>query len=201
MKLVEAVVLMGRGIRPGIVGLVHSSMRVRATILPLVTLASAIRTVRMELGIVGSRVSTIAASAVAVLALAAFALVAFAAFPLSLAFWRGRVEGAIGLEVVSVLVVERAPNLFGRVASGSAAVGAVRGNVANFTAGIAGLVSWRSTRARTSACRRFGMGIRGAVRGTSRRVSRGRFARGGKRFGTLPCFFRFPLFRLGTLRC
>ena len=123
--------------------------------------------------------------------------VAFAAFPLSLAFWRGRVEGAIGLEVVPVLVVERAPNLFGRVASGSAAVGAVRGNVANFTAGIAGLVSWRPTRARTSACRRFGMGIRGTVRGTSRRVSRGRFTRGGKRLGTLPCFFRFPLFRLG----
>ena len=89
VELVEAVILMGRGIRPGIVGLVYSSMRVRATMLPFVALASAIRTVRMELGVVGSRVSTIAASAVAVLALAAFALVAFAAFPLSLAFWRG----------------------------------------------------------------------------------------------------------------
>ena len=157
MELVEAVILMGRGIRPGIVGLVYSSIRVRATILPFVALASAIRTVRMELGVVGSRVSTIAASAVAVLALAAFALVAFAAFPLSLAFWRGRVEGATGLEVVPVLVVERAPNLFGRVASGSAAVGAVRGNVANFTAGIAGLVSRRPTRARTSARRQVNM--------------------------------------------
>jgi hypothetical protein len=155
----------------------------------------------MELGVVSSRVSTIAASAVAVLALAAFVLVAFAAFPLTLAFWRGRVEGAIGLKVVPVLVVERAPSLFGRVASGSAAVGAVRGNVANFTAGIAGLVSWRPTRARTSARRRVGMRIRGTVRGTSCRVSRGRFAHGGKHFGTLPCFFCFPLFRLGTRRC
>ena len=154
VELVEAVILMGRGIRPGIVGLVYSSTRVRATILPFVALASAIRTARMELGVVGSRASTIAASAVAVLALAAFALVAFAAFPLSLAFWRGRVEGATGLEVAPVLAVERAPNLFGRVASGSAAVGAVRGNMADFTAGTAGLVSWRPTRARTSARRR-----------------------------------------------
>ena len=138
---IEAVILMGRGIRPGIVGLVYSSVRVRATILPFVALASAIRTVRMELGVVGSRVSTIAASAVAVLALAAFALVAFAAFALALALRRDRVEGATGLEVVPILVVERAPNLFGRVASSSAAVRAVRGNMANFTAGIAGLVS------------------------------------------------------------
>ena len=190
---------MGRGIRPGIVRLVYSSVRVRATVLALVALAPAIG---MELGGVGGWVSTIAAAAIAVLALAALALVAFAAFPLSLSLWGGRVEGAIGLEVVHVLVVERAPNLFGRVASGSAAVGAVRGNVADFTAGIAGLVSWRPTRARTSACRGFGMGIRGTVRGTSCRVSRGRFARGGKRFGsTLPCFFRFPLFRIGTRRC
>ena len=179
MELVEAVILMGRGIRPGIVGLVYSSARVRATILPFVALASAMRTVRMELGVVGSRVSTIAASAVAVLALAAFALVAFAAFPLSLAFWRGRVEGAIGLEVVHVLVVKRAPNLFGRVASGRAAVGAVRRDMADFTTGIAGLVSWRPTRARTSARGRVGMRIRGTVRGTSCRVSRGRFIRGG----------------------
>ena len=133
----------------------------------------------METGVVAGWVSTIAAAAVAVLALAAFALVALAAFPLSLALWRGRVEGAIGLEVVHVLVVKRAPNLFGRVASGRAAVGAVRRDMADFTTGIAGLVSWRPTRARTSARRRVGMRIRGTVRGTSCRVSRGRFTRGG----------------------
>ena len=170
MELVEAVILMGRGIRPGIVGLVYSSIRVRATILPLVALASAIRTVGMELGVVGSWVSTIAASAVSAHALSAFAFVAFAAFPLPLALWRGRVEGAIGLEVAHVLVVERAPNLFGRVASGSAVVRAMRGDMAGFTTGIAGLVSWRPTRASASARRRVGMGVRGTVSGTSRRV-------------------------------
>ena len=99
----------------------------------------------METGVVAGWVSTIAAAAVAVLALAAFALVALAAFPLPLAQWRGRVEGAIGLEVVHVLVVKRAPNLFGRVASGRAAVGAVRRDMADFTTGIAGLVGWRPT--------------------------------------------------------
>jgi hypothetical protein len=130
MELVETVVLMGRGIRPGIVGLVYSSVRVRATILPLVALASAIR---MELGVVGSWVSTIAATAVSVLALSAFAFVAFAAFPLSLALWRGRVERAIGLEVVHILVVKCAPNFLGRVAVSSAVARAVRGDMANFT--------------------------------------------------------------------
>jgi hypothetical protein len=97
----------------------------------------------MELGVVGSWASAIAASAASVLALAAFALAAFAAFPLPLALWRGRVEGAIDLKVEPVLVVERAPNLFGRVASGSAAVRAVRGDMADFTTGIAGLGRWR----------------------------------------------------------
>jgi hypothetical protein len=53
----------------------------------------------VELGIVGSWASTVAASAVSLLALASFA------FALALAFGRGRVEGAIGLKVVSMLVV------------------------------------------------------------------------------------------------
>jgi hypothetical protein len=53
----------------------------------------------VELGIVGSWASTVAASAASGLALASFA------FSLALAFWRGRVKGAIGLEVVSMLVV------------------------------------------------------------------------------------------------
>jgi hypothetical protein len=53
----------------------------------------------VELGIVGSWVSTVAASAASVLALASFA------FALALAFGRGRVEGAIGLKVASMLVM------------------------------------------------------------------------------------------------
>ena len=65
-------------------------------VLPLVTLAL---TIGVEVGIVGSWVSTVAASAVSVLALATFALT------LALAFGRGRVEGAISLKVVSMLVM------------------------------------------------------------------------------------------------
>ena len=64
--------------------------------LPLVALAPA---TGVELRIVGSWASTVAASAASVLALAAFA------FALALAFGRGRVEGATGLEVASTLVV------------------------------------------------------------------------------------------------
>ena len=75
--------------------LMYSSESARSA-LPLVTLAPA---TGVELGIVGSWASTVAASAASGLALASFA------FSLALAFWRGRVEGAIGLEVVSMLVV------------------------------------------------------------------------------------------------
>jgi hypothetical protein len=53
----------------------------------------------VELGILGSWVSTVAAAAVSLLALASFA------FTLALAFERGRVEGAIGLKVASMLVM------------------------------------------------------------------------------------------------
>jgi hypothetical protein len=73
----------------------HSSKSARS-VLPLVTLAPA---TGAELGIVGSWVSTVAASAASGLALASFA------FTLALAFWRGRAEGATGLEVASMLVV------------------------------------------------------------------------------------------------
>ena len=73
----------------------HSSKSARS-VLPLFTLALA---TGVEVGIVGSWVSAVAASAVSVLALATFA------FTLALAFGRGRVEGAIGLKVASTLVV------------------------------------------------------------------------------------------------
>jgi hypothetical protein len=96
----------------------------------------------MELGVLGSWVSIIAASAVSALALE-FAFAIFS-FSLSLALWRGRVEGATCLEVASALVMVRAPNLFGRVASRSAIVRAMGRDMAGFTTGIAGLgCSWR----------------------------------------------------------
>jgi hypothetical protein len=72
------------------------SSKITRSVLPLVALALS---VGVELGIVGSWASTVAASAVSVLALAALA------FTLALAFGRGRVEGAIGLKVVSMLVM------------------------------------------------------------------------------------------------
>jgi hypothetical protein len=73
----------------------YSSKSARS-VLPLVTLAPA---TGVELGVVGSWASTVAASAVSGLALASFA------FFLALAFWRGRDERATGLEVASMLVV------------------------------------------------------------------------------------------------
>jgi hypothetical protein len=73
----------------------YSSKSARS-ILPLFTLALVMG---VEVGIVGSWVSAVAASAVSVLALATFA------FALTLAFGRGRVEGAIGLKVASMLVM------------------------------------------------------------------------------------------------
>jgi hypothetical protein len=66
------------------------------SVLPLFTLAPA---TGVELGIVGSWASTVAASAVSWLALASFV------FTLALAFGRGRVEGTIGLKVASTLAV------------------------------------------------------------------------------------------------
>ena len=71
--------------------MMYSSKSARSA-LPLFALAPA---VGVELGMVGSWVSTVAASA------ASLAL----AFTLALAFGRGRVEGAIGLKVVSTLVM------------------------------------------------------------------------------------------------
>ena len=73
----------------------HSSESARS-VLPLFTPTPA---VGVELGIVGSWASTVAAPAVSGLVLASFA------FSLALAFWRGKVEGATGLKVVSALVV------------------------------------------------------------------------------------------------
>jgi len=96
IKLVQAVVAVSGGVGPGIIRLVYSSKSAMCVVLPLVTLAIAIG---VEVGIVGSWVSAVAASAVSVLALATFALT------LALAFGRGRVEGAISLEVVSILVM------------------------------------------------------------------------------------------------
>ena len=75
--------------------MMYSSKSARS-VLPFFTLALAIG---VEVGIVGSWASTVAASAGSVLALATFA------FTLALAFGRGRVEGAIGLKVVSMLVM------------------------------------------------------------------------------------------------
>ena len=95
VKLIQAVVAVSGGVGPGVIRLVYSSKGARS-VLPLVTLALA---TGVELGIVGSGVSTVAASTMSVLALATFA------FTLALAFGRGRVEGAIGLEVVSMLVM------------------------------------------------------------------------------------------------
>ena len=86
---------MSGGVRPGVTRLMHGSKSARS-VLPLVAFALAMG---VELGIVDSWVSTVAASAVSVLALAAFA------FTLSLAFGRGWVEGATGLKVASMLVV------------------------------------------------------------------------------------------------
>ena len=76
--------------------MVYSSKSAMSVVLPLVTLALAIG---MEVGIVGSWASAVAASAVSVLALTTFALT------LALAFGRGRVEGEIGLKVASMLVM------------------------------------------------------------------------------------------------
>ena len=193
VKLVQAVVAVSGGIRPGIIRLMYSSKSARS-VLPLVTLALAIG---VEVRIVGSWVSTVAAAAVSMLALAAFALA------LTLTFGRGRVEGAFGLKVVYILVMVCTPNLFGRVASSSAIVWAAWGDMANFTTGVArlGIVRLWHTGASARTFRMVGLGISGTARGTSRRIRRGRFTHGGKRIGTLPCFFRFPLFRLGTPRC
>jgi hypothetical protein len=91
----QAVIAMSGGVRPGVKRLMYSSKSARS-VLPLFTLALAIG---VEVGIVGSWVSTVATSAVSVLALATFA------FTLSLAFGRGRVEGAISLKVASTLVM------------------------------------------------------------------------------------------------
>jgi hypothetical protein len=95
VELVQAAIAMSGSVRPGVTRLMYSSKSARS-VLPLVALALA---TGVELGIVGSWASTVAASAVSVLALAAFA------FALALAFGRGRVEGAIGLKVVSMLVM------------------------------------------------------------------------------------------------
>ena len=93
VKLMQAVVAVSGGVGPGVTRLVCSSKGARS-VLPLVTLALAMG---VEVGIVGSWASAVAASAASVLALATFAL--------ALAFGRGRVEGAIGLEVASMLVM------------------------------------------------------------------------------------------------
>jgi hypothetical protein len=95
VELVQAVIAMSGGIRPGTIRLMYSSKEARP-VLPLFALALAIS---VELGIVGSWASTVAASAVSVLAFAAFA------FTLALAFGRGRVDGATGLKVASILVM------------------------------------------------------------------------------------------------
>ena len=70
------------------------SSKSASSVLPLFALAPA---VGVELGMVGSWASTVAASAVSL----ALAL----AFTLALALGRGRVEGATGRKVVSMLVM------------------------------------------------------------------------------------------------
>ena len=95
VELMQAVVAVSGGVRPGVIRLMCSSKSARS-VLPLVALALAMG---VEVGIVGSWASAVAASAASVLALATFA------FTLALAFGRGRVEGAIGLKVVSTLVM------------------------------------------------------------------------------------------------
>jgi hypothetical protein len=123
IDLVQAVVAVGWSVGPGVMRLMHSSESTRAA-LPLVTLALA---VGVELGIAGSWVSTVAASAVSGLALASFA------FTLALALGRGRAEGALSFKVVHTLAVECTPDLFSRVARSSTAVRAMGGDMAMFT--------------------------------------------------------------------
>jgi hypothetical protein len=95
VELAQAAIAVSGGVRPGVIKLMHSSKSARS-VLPLFALAPA---TGVELGIVGSWASTVAASAASLLALASFA------FTLALAFGRGRVEGAIGPKVVSMLVM------------------------------------------------------------------------------------------------
>ena len=83
-KLIQAVVAVSGGVGPGVIRLVYSSESAMAVVLPLFTLALAIG---MEVGIVGSWVSAVAASAVSVFALGTFALtLALLALALALAF-------------------------------------------------------------------------------------------------------------------
>jgi hypothetical protein len=95
VELTQTVVAVSGGVRPGVIRLMYSSKSARS-VLPLFTLALA---TGVEVGIVGSWASAVAASAASVLALVTFA------FTLALAFGRGRVEGATGLKVVSMLVM------------------------------------------------------------------------------------------------